>query len=162
MTNKFEDIAEKFNLSNDTIVTLYYEDAHEGWHSSGDLESEALNQTDVADTIASLITLNHLETRTYHGNNRPLDEMRELGLLDDYERGSFTFQEFIANAIKENRYDLDEFVEFQTEHYDNKRGRCTVSTRFNTTLGVLKDYGFEADCWTASFPVHGGRFTFDS
>mgnify|MGYP001209975646 CR=1 FL=1 len=38
------DTINNLNVTDDTIVTLKYEDSHEGWHSTGELESEAIRE----------------------------------------------------------------------------------------------------------------------
>ena len=38
------DTINNLDVTDDTIVTLKYEDDHEGWHSTGELESEAVRE----------------------------------------------------------------------------------------------------------------------
>ena len=50
------DTINNLNVTDDTIVTLKYEDSHEGWHSTGELEDDAVMETNTANAIAELIT----------------------------------------------------------------------------------------------------------
>jgi hypothetical protein len=147
--------------NDDTIVTLTYEDRHEGWHSSGDLEENAVRETSTADMVAELILDKQLAVTTNYGDENALEAMRNTDFLDEYERGEYAFEQFIAETIRENPFDLDEFVEFTTEQYDHKRGVCTVSSTLKTTLGQLKQSPGSASGWTASVDHNGGTFSVD-
>jgi len=147
--------------NDDTVVTLTYEDRHEGWHSTGDLPDEAVNETFTAEQVASVITDYKLGATTGWGNNNALDELREQDFLDDYERGDFDFDTYVAETIKENFWELDSLIETSVEQYDHKRGVCTVSSTLKTTLGQLKQSPGSASGWTASVDHNGGTFSID-
>tara|TARA_R100000152_G_scaffold744_1_gene268 strand:- start:297 stop:770 length:474 start_codon:yes stop_codon:yes gene_type:complete len=147
--------------NDDTVVTLTYEDRHEGWHSTGDLPDEAVNETFTAEQVASVITDYKLGATTGWGNNNALDELREQDFLDDYERGDFDFDTYVAETIKENFWELDSLIETSVEQYDHKRGVCTVSSTLKTTLGQLKQSPGSASGWTASVDHNGGTFSVD-
>lgn len=159
MTVTIIDTINNLDVTDETIVTLTYEDKHEGWHSTGDLEENAVRETDTADRVADLITDTQLAVRTSFGETNALEVMRDADFLEDYERGDFSFQQFIAETIRENPHDLDEFVEFSTEQYDHKRGCCTVSAEFTTTVANLKENIDAASGWGVSIPIEGGEFT---
>ena len=154
------DTINNLNVTDDTIVTLKYEDSHDGWHSTGELESEAVRETCTADMVAELITDKTLQVKTSFGDELALDALRGTDLLEEYERGDFAFEQFIAETIRENPYDADEFVEFSTEQYDHKRGRCTVSAEFTTTVANLKKSPDSVSGWQVSVETNGGNFTF--
>lgn len=155
------DTINNLDVTDDTIVTLKYEDSHEGWHSTGELESEAIRETGTADMVADLITDKTLQVRTSFGDELALDALRDTDLLEEYDRGDFAFEQFIAETIRENPWEADGFVEFSTEQYDHKRGRCTVSAEFTTTIGNFKQGFPAATGWTASFDHAGGTFSFN-
>ena len=69
------DTINNLNVTDDTIVTLKYEDSHEGWHSTGDLEDDAVFETNTANAIAELITDKDLLVRTAFGDEVALDSM---------------------------------------------------------------------------------------
>ena len=153
------DTINNLDVTDDSIVTLRYEDSHEGWHSTGDLEEQAIKETCTADMVAELITDKKLAVRTAWGDENALDAMRDKELLENYERGDFDFETYISETIKENPFDLDEFVEFSVQQYDHKRGRCTVSAEFRTTVANLKESPDGVSGWEVSVETNGGTFT---
>jgi len=155
------DTINNLNVTDDTIVTLKYEDSHDGWHSTGELESEAVRETCTADMVAELITDKTLQVRTSFGDELALNALRDTDLLEEYDRGDFAFEQFIAETIRENPWEADGFVEFSTEQYDHKRGNCTVSAEFTTTVANLRQGVDSATGWTASFDHSGGTFSFE-
>lgn len=154
------DTINNLDVTDDTIVTLRYEDQHEGWHSAGDLEENAVRETDTADMVAGIILDKQLAVVTNYGDTNALETMRETDFLESYDRGEFAFERFIAEVIRENPFDLDEFVEFSTEQYDHKRGVCTVSAQFKTTVGNIKNSPSSVSGWEVSVPTNNGNFTF--
>jgi len=159
MTVTIIDTINNLDVTDETIVTLTYEDRHEGWHSTGDLEENAVRETDTADRVAGLIIDPQLAVCTSFGDTNALEAMREGDFLEDYERGSHGFEEYIAETIRENPHDLDEFVEFSTEQYDHKRGCCTVSAEFTTTVRNLKESIHAASGWNVTIPLSAGEFS---
>ena len=159
MTVTIIDTINNLDVTDETIVTLRYEDRHEGWHSTGDLEENAVRETSTADMVAELITDTNLAVRTTFGETTAIQAMREADFLNDYERGAYAFEQYIAETIRENPYDFDEFVEFSTEQYDHKRGCCTVSAEFKTTVRNLKNNIDAASGWSMSVETNGGEFS---
>jgi len=162
------DTINNLNVTDDTIVTLKYEDSHDGWHSTGELESEAVRETSTADMVAELITDKDLQVHTALGGEVALDSLRDADLLEEYERGSFEFETFIADVIKQKTFECDELIDFETIQYDHKRGRCEVSSELTTTVGNMKKAAEAGDGdiysltgWTASFEHSGGTFSTD-
>ena len=81
------------------------------------------------------------------GNNQILAEMREQGLLDSYERGSFDFEDFVSEVVEQNWSDYD-WIEASTEAFDHKRGFTTVSTTIETTSDAITQMAdFELVGW---------------
>ena len=158
------DTINNLNVTDDTIVTLKYEDSHDGWHSTGELESEAVRETSTADMVAELITDKTLQVKTSFGDELALDALRGTDLLEEYERGDFAFEQFIAETIRENPYDADEFVEFSTEQYDHKRGNTTITATLSTTAGNLinsEDAVSGLSGWKAEFSTSNGNMTIE-
>ena len=162
------DTINNLNVTDDTVVTLKYEDSHEGWHSTGELESDAVFETNTANAVAELITDKDLQVRTAFGGEPALDSMRDADLLEEYERGSFEFETFIADVIKQKACECDNLIEFETIQYDHKRGRCEVSSELTTTVGNLKKAAeagegdiYSLTGWNASFEHSGGTFSTD-
>ena len=143
------------------VITLSYEDDYEGWHCRDEFVEEAVNNTDTASRVAELITDPQLQVQTAYGNEPAIEVMRERDLLEDYIRGDEMFSEFVEEQIRENFYDLDEFIEYEIMQYDHKRGRCTISAEFKTTLENLKKSPSSASGWTAKVSHSGGIFSID-
>ena len=81
------------------------------------------------------------------GNNHILQEMRAEGLLEDYERGSDEFEEYIAEVISENWRDYD-WIETSTERYDHKRGYTEVTAVLETAAkNIFAMADFELAGW---------------
>ena len=120
------------NLSPDTKVNLSYSDGVDVFvHNETEVDT-ALSETDVVETFAELVATPGLTVTTQYGTE-VLESLRDEGLLDDYERGSFSFSEYIAEAISDNFYDV-ELIEYTTEKYDHKRGFTTLSAEVQVTL----------------------------
>ncbi len=159
------DTINNLDVTDDTIVTLKYEDSHEGWHSTGELEDDAVRETNTASAVAELITDKTLQVRTAYGDETAIDNLRDTGFLENYERGEFAFEEFVTEVIQENPWDCDSLIEFQTVQYDHKRGRCEVTSELSTTVRNIRlasnDLGGLTPLigWTASFDHAGGTFS---
>ena len=144
-----------------TMVTLSYEDDYEGWHCRDEFVEDAVNNTDTAMRVAELVTDTQLQVVTAYGNEPAIEVLRDQELLEDYIRGEHMFEDFVEEQIKENFYDLDEFIEYEVEQYDHKRGCCTISAEFKTTLENLKKSPASASGWTAKVDYSGGTFSVD-
>jgi len=125
------DKLQKMGLNGNNKVTLSLEDGQDIVHYTGeDYEGETIRESGIANSLACLITSRHLP------NNTAIEELRNDGYLDDYERGSYEFEEYVTEAIAENGYELG-LLEVDTEHYDHKRGYTNVKVELDITLGEL-------------------------
>jgi len=143
------------------VVTLSYEDNYEGWHYRDEFIEDAVSNTDTASRVAELVTDTQLQVVTAYGNETAIEVLREQELLEEYVRGDEVFEEFVEEQIRENFHDLDEFIECEVEQYDHKRGRCTVSAQFKTTLENLKKSPNTAAGWTVKVKHGSGTFSID-
>ena len=66
-----------------------------------------------------------------------LNEMRDDGLLDEYERGDEAFTDFVAEVIGETFYEYD-WIEQSTQRFDHKRGWTDLSMELSAPLGHFK------------------------
>ena len=151
----------EMNLDPSTQVTLSYSDGIDVVHCHGTHVEEAIEQTDVVDRVAEVITTPGIQIKSEYGGN-PLEEMRDSNLLDDYPRDYSGFSEFVADAIRENFFELD-CIEHSTEQYDYKRGFTTLSANFKTTVGYLlenKTSHFTFADWEASVRTPAGNLSF--
>ena len=145
----------------EAVVTLSYEDDYEGWHCRDEFVEDAVNNTDTAMRVAELVTDTQLQVVTAYGNESALELLREQEMLEDYVRGDEMFTDYVEEQIRENFYDLDGLIETEIEQYDHKRGRCTVSAEFKTTLGNLKKSPETASGWTVKVKHGNGTFSVD-
>lgn len=147
------------NVSDDTVVTLSISEGTDVFvHNETEVDT-AMSETSVIDNVSELITSQGSKFETQWGEN-PLESLREQGFFDDYNRGDFTFTEFVSDVIRENFYD-QEFVEYSTEKYDHKRGFCTLSAEFQTTIQNLLNAKPLLYGWTVSVPTENGTLTLD-
>jgi len=124
LTNKLN----KLNLANDAEVTLRYENGRQVFHYTGDYLDEVLQ-----------------ETNGIRKHNSVINDLRNNGALDDYERGSFTFEDHVYEAVKNDWYD---YIEESVEQWDHKRGMCNVSAEVKVPLNLLaeaEEFGFTLD-----------------
>ena len=149
-------------ISEDNIVTFTYEQGADVFHFNETHVETALSETDVVERMAEVATSGLTANTPYGG--AVLDTLREANLLEGYERGSGNFQEYVADAIRENFYDA-EVIEESTQQYDHKRGFTTLSATVTVPAGDIAQnlaaYQTTFSGWTAQVPAKGGTFTFD-
>lgn len=119
------------NFPDETLVTLSYEDGADVVHANDDYYDYVFNATGVFETAASVAA------SSLFVNNEILQSMRDNDFLEDYERGDFDFESYLAESMRENYWECD-FFEGTLEQYDYKRGYYRVRFEFSTTLGQLK------------------------
>lgn len=147
------------NLPDDTTVNLTYSEGTDVFvHNETEVET-ALSETDVVNTFAELVATKGLKATTQYGTN-VIESLRDEGLLDDYERGSFTFSDYITEAITDNFYDVD-LIEHSTEKYDHKRGFCTLSAAIKVPAKNLIESAPYLGSWTVSVQTDSGMLTLD-
>ena len=147
------------NLPPETMVSLSFEEGCDVFvHNESEVET-ALSQTDVVATLASLLSTPGVKVYSNWGSEL-LEEMRSQDLLEDYERGSFGFEEYLAETITDNFYDL-EMVDYSIEKYDYKRGFCTLSARVQIPLANLLEHAPYIGCWTTKVSTENGTLTLD-
>ena len=121
----------QMNFDGSSKVVVSTEDGAEIIHYTGeDYEGNTVRQSGIVASLANLVTSKHL------ANNVAIEELRNDGFLDDYERGSYEFKNYVATTIAENWHELG-LLEVDTKHYDHKRGYTSVKAEFEITLGEL-------------------------
>ena len=147
------------NLPEDATVSLSYSEGVDVFvHNETEVET-ALSETDVLSTFSELVATRALQAESMYGTH-VLDSLREEGYLDDYERGSYGFAEYIAEKLEENFYD-QEFIEYSTERYDHKRGFTTLSADVKVSVKNLLFATPHLGGWTASVQTDAGTLTLD-
>ena len=96
-----------------TMATLTYSEGANVFLMNEDEVDTAISSTDVVEQFAELITTPGLTVSTPFGTNI-IQELRDGGFLDEYERGSYSFSEFISETIREYFYEFD-FIDSTSE-----------------------------------------------
>ena len=156
ITQKIQDL----NLPAETTVTLKYEEGADVFHYNETEVETAISETSVINEFAYLVSNSRLNaSHRWCGN--VLQHLRDNDYLDDYERGSFEFEDYIASTITDNFYDV-ELIEHTTEKYDHKRGYTTLTAEVQVSAGnLVAERPFLAG-WTASVQTENGTLTFDA
>ena len=90
-----------------------------------------------------------------------LNEMRFNGLLEDYDYEGW-FEEYLTEKLQETIHDGEYSLEYSTEQYDYKRGRCDISTEVRVRVGDMfaaensnefRFMGFDAGSFVSGFDV---------
>jgi len=129
------------NVKENTIIRLKYSAGNNVIHCVDDFESRVIEETSIANHLSEMAINPAL------GNNHVLQEMRAEGLLEDYERGSDEFEEYVAEVISENWRDYD-WIDTSTERYDYKRGYTEVTAVLETKAkNIYEMADFELAGW---------------
>jgi hypothetical protein len=151
--NIFERLS-TLSLPEDTDITLTYSQGTEVFVHNETAVDTAIADTDVISQFADLVATPRLQAEVpYVGN--VLETMREEGFLDDYERGSFAFEDFISEVIHGNFYD-QQFIDSSVRQYDHKRGFCTLESTVTVPLTNLLDTRPLVYGWTVSVNTPAG------
>ena len=151
------------DFDDEDVVTFVYEDGCDVVHFNETHVATALDETDTVKRLAEAI----VSGVVIEGN--PLSSIRAQGLLDGYEREGMHsgFQDYVAQTIKENFYDMGEFVEESTEHFDHKRGFTNLRTELKVKVGNLRNmkskemsYSNPFNYWTAEASTPKGMLSF--
>ena len=151
---------QSLNLPEDSLVTLTYEDGTDVFHYNESEIDTAISETTVISEFVSLISNSRLKaSHRWCGN--VLEHLRDNHYLEDDERGSYEFEEYLADTITENFYDVD-LIEYSTEKYDHKRGFTTLTAEVQIPMAILlKEKPFLAG-WKLSVETENGTLTFDT
>mgnify|MGYP003665999490 FL=1 len=148
------------NLPADTIVTLTLEEGTDVFvHNETEVE-DAINETSVINDFAALIAHSKLDARNRWTGNI-LQHLRDQEYLEAYERGTFGFEDFLAETLTENFYD-HELIEHSTEKYDYKRGFTTLSAAVDIPISNFVEVDPFVSGWKVSVETENGTLSFDA
>ena len=151
---------QSLNLSQDAMIHLRYEEGTDVFHYNETEIETAMSQTSVINEFASLVAQSGLDVRTrWQGN--VLEHLRSEDYLEDYERGSFEFEEYLTDTITENFYDV-ELIEYSTEKYDHKRGFTTLTAEVQIPYHNFMKVSPFVSGWSISVETDDGTLTFDA
>ena len=151
---------QSLEIANDAMIHLTFEEGVDVFHFNETEIETALSETSVVSEFVSLIAQPGLDVRTrWQGN--VLQHLRSEDYLEDYERGSFEFEDFLTETITENFYDV-ELIEYSTEKYDHKRGFTTLTAEVQIPYeNFIKVRPFVSG-WSISVETENGTLTFDA
>ena len=151
---------QSLNLPEDAMVTLTFREGTDVFvHNESEVE-DAMNETSVINEFAALIAHSKLDARNRWSGN-VLEHLRSQDFLDDYERGSFAFEEYLAETLSENFYDTD-LIEYSTEKYDHKRGFTTLTAQVDVPVSNFVEVNPFVAGWQVSVETDNGTLTFDA
>ena len=139
-----------FNLTEDAFVNLTYTDHAEVWHITDDYIVEALSETTTASMLADLLSTQGLTVYS-RWDEDILAEMRDNGLLDDYDREEW-FGEYLTEVIQQEAYQYD-LLSVTTEKHDHKRGVCEIQASVKVPADQVLALGDKADTLFGSWDV---------
>ena len=138
----------ELGVEDDGYVTLSYSEGCEVWHINESHVEESVAETETAAMVAGLLASGVPVYGSYgevSEGNDILNEMRAQDVLEDYDRGDESFEDYLTEKLQETIYDGEYSIEYSTEQYDYKRGRCDISTEVRVRAGDL----YAADTATA-------------
>jgi hypothetical protein len=151
---------QSLNLAEDAMIHLTYEEGADVFvHNETEVE-DAINETSVIYEFASLVAQTKLDVRNRWSGNI-LEHLRNESYLDDYERGTFDFENFIAETIRDNFYDVD-LIEYSTEKYDYKRGFTTLTAEVDIPFANFVQVDPNVTGWKVSVETENGTLSFDA
>tara|TARA_A100001515_G_scaffold89119_2_gene70830 strand:+ start:423 stop:899 length:477 start_codon:yes stop_codon:yes gene_type:complete len=148
------------NLPEDAVVTLTYEEGTDVFvHNETEID-DAMSNTSVISEFAALIAQSKLDARNRWSGN-VLEHLRAENYLDDYERGSYNFEEYLAETLSENFYDT-ELIDYSTEKYDHKRGFTTLTAQVEVPVSNFIEVNPILFGWKVAVETEDGTLTFNS
>ena len=148
------------NLPEDAMITLTREEGTDVFVHNETEVDDAMNETSVIYDFASLIANTKLDARNRRNGN-VIQHLRDNDFLDEYERGSFAFEDYLAETLTENFYDT-ELIEHSTEKYDHKRGFCTLTAQVEIPIANFMEVNPMVIGWNVSVETENGTLTFDA
>jgi hypothetical protein len=148
------------NLPEDAMITLTREEGTDVFVHNETEVDDAMNETSVIYDFASLIANTKLDARN-RWNGNVIQHLRDNDFLDEYERGSFAFEDYLAETLTENFYDT-ELIEHSTEKYDHKRGFCTLTAQVEIPIANFMEVNPMVIGWNVSVETENGTLTFDA
>ena len=141
---------ENLHIQEDDFVYLNYEDRADVWHISDDYIETALTGTETASMLAGLLAVKEVTVYSRYEEDI-LENMRDNGLLEDYDREDW-FEDFLTETIQAEAYEWD-LLTISTERHDHKRGTCEVAANVKVRARDLFALGASADSFISGFDV---------
>ena len=140
----------ELNIDEESFITLSYSDGTDVWHINESHVKETATETETARMLARILTFN---IPVYAYGAGILEDMRADGALDDYNRDGY-FEDYLRDILVNTIYDGEYGLEYTTNHYDYKRGYCTIATVVQVQVHDLFLLGSSnADSFIAGFNI---------
>ena len=140
----------QLNIGDGDFVYLNYEDSTSVWHISDDYIQDALGETGTAQVLASALATTGVTVYSRYEDDI-LSDMRDSGLLDDYDRDG-GFEDYLTETIQSEAYEYD-LLTISTERHDHKRGTCEVAANIKVKALDLYGLGTSADSFVSPFEI---------
>tara|TARA_Y100001972_G_scaffold118090_1_gene157814 strand:+ start:2592 stop:3068 length:477 start_codon:yes stop_codon:yes gene_type:complete len=151
---------QSLDLPEDAMITLTRQEGTDVFvHNETEVE-DAINETSVIYDFASLISNTKLDARNRWSGNI-IKHLRDNDFLDEYERGSYCFEDFLAEMLTDNFYDV-ELIDYSTEKYDHKRGFTTLTAQVQIPFSNFSEVNPIVSGWEVSVETNNGTLTFDA
>lgn len=144
----------ELNVVDGAYVTLRYTEGADVWHINDSHVEDAVGETSTAALLAGLLASGVTVSDTYSEGDL-LGEMRSNGLLDDYDREG-GFEDYLTEQLVSTIYDGEYSLEYSTEQYDHKRGRCDISTTVRVRAGDLYELSDDTSSFVSADSVVRG------
>jgi len=144
------DTLRKLNIGDEEFVYLNYEDSASVWHISDGYIEDALGETGTALVLATALATSGVTVYSRYEDDI-LSDMRDSGLLDDYERDG-GFEDYLTVTIQSEAYEYD-LLTISTERHDHKRGTCEVAANLKVKASDLYGLGASADSFVSPFEI---------
>ena len=139
MSNNIVKKLKELKVEDDALVTISYGEGTDVWHINESHVEETVGETSTAEVFAFLLSSGipvFSQWGSVDDGADILNQMRGNGALDDYDRDG-VFEDFIRQVLVETIYDNEYDLEYSTEQYDYKRGRCDISVTVRCRVGDL-------------------------
>ena len=141
---------QRLNIGPDDYIYLNYVDRAEVWHIADNYIEEALEETDTASMLASLLATSGVTVYSRYEEDI-LDTMRSNDLLEEYDRDGW-FEEYLTETLMSQAYEYD-LLTISTERHDHKRGTCEVAANVKVRAEELYGLGSGANSFVSGFDV---------
>jgi|TARA_R110001583_G_scaffold49188_1_gene154067 hypothetical protein len=164
MSNNIIKKLTELKVEDSALLTVSYSEGADVWHINESHVEETVGETDTASMFASLLT-SGIPVYSQWGSADEgadiLNQMRSNGALDDYDRDGY-FEDFIQGVLAETIYDNEYDLEYSTQQYDYKRGRCEISVAVRCRAGDLYAQDKKADATSVDSALGAFELTVDT
>lgn len=164
MSNNIVKKLTELKVDDSALLTVSYSEGADVWHINESHVEESVGETDTAQMFASLLTSGipvYSQWGSADEGSDILNQMRDNGALDDYDRDGY-FEDFIQGVLTETIYDNEYDLEYSTQQYDYKRGRCDISVTVRCRAGDLYTQDKKSDVISVDSALGAFELTVDT